>query len=467
MLANKKWVFHILFYVVIGCFFYFGQETILTDFTTEQQLTVLLLFIAVYLWVMEPIPTGATSILLIVCMVLFRLVDSMEDAFSGFLSSALYFILVLSIISKSLVQVGADKVVAKLLIRISRGGPVVLMILLPLIILFLPIILPSTIARYKILLPLVEKVNVYYGFTRHSLFQKYCLYVIGMLNQNATIIIFTGGGFPILAYQLMKDFNVAEIGWLEWFLHIGPPLWGSTIVSVLFVWFFLSKKNKSTHEVSQKVIQTRLEKEERTAKLSFKFWIVMVTFLLMIIIWIITDQNKIPTLLPPMLLIVFYSLPKIGLVTNKVIRDFDWENFLLLGSSFSLGILIAGNGTASVLASQLIGIVNPESNIVIKVVIIAMLIFLLRFLFVVPSSAMIVIFPIIISYADILHVDALKLSFMIVMIVGGQALLPIHSPATYLAYETKILTKQEQYTIGAFSSFTMVAAAIIATLFYW
>src|SRR5699024_6327730 len=107
-------------------------------------------------------------------------------------------------------EIGADRVVAKFMIRLSKGGPRNLVIMLPLIILFLPLILPSAMARYKILLPLMKQINSYFNFERESLFEKYSLYVIGILNQNATIIIFTGGGFPILAYQLMKDFNVMK-----------------------------------------------------------------------------------------------------------------------------------------------------------------------------------------------------------------------------------------------------------------
>lgn len=156
----------------------------------------------------------------------------------------------------------------------------------------------------------------------------------------------------------------------------------------------------------------------------------------MILAWIITDQDQVPLLLPPMILIVLYSLPGINIITNKVIRNYDWENFLLLGSSFSLGMLIANNGTANVLAKELISIVSPDQTLVVKILAIAIFVFLIRFLFVVPSSAMIVIFP-------------------------------IHSPTTFYAYETGIFKKSEQYIIGAFSSFVIMFMSIIAALYYW
>lgn len=128
---------------------------------------------------------------------------------------------------------------------------------------------------------------------------------------------------------------------------------------------------------------------------------------------------------------------------------------------------MAKNGTANVLAEELISVVSPDESITVKIITIAILIFLLRFLFVVPSSAMIVIFPIVISYSELIGVDPEKLAFLVIMIIGGVVLLPIHSPTVYMAYETGILKRKEQYIIGMFSSLVIVIIAILATLYFW
>ncbi|MFZ3576826.1 SLC13 family permease, partial [Virgibacillus sp. DJP39] len=333
-------------------------------------------------------------------------------------------------------------------------------------ILMLPILLPSAIARFKMLYPLVTKLNDYYGFPDKSLFEKFCMYVIGMLNQKATMIIFTGGGFPILASQLLRDYNVAEVGWLDWLLHIGPPLWIGSLIIIVFVWQFLKKTHPDDDWFQDKKDALALE-EGQSERLSPKFWLVVSTFLIMIVTWIITDQDKVPLLLPPMILIVLYALPGINIITNKVIRNYDWENFLLLGSSFSLGMLMSENGTANVLAKELISVVSPDQSLVVKILAIAFFVFLIRLVFVVPSSAMIVIFPIVISYAELVGVNPEKLTFMIIMIIGGVMILPMHSPTTFYAYETGVFTKKEQYIIGAFSSAVIMFISILAAIYYW
>ncbi|GAA0591190.1 hypothetical protein GCM10009001_04040 [Virgibacillus siamensis] len=458
-----KW--KILFFIAITVLFIKTRDTVFADFSIEQQLTLGLLVVAVYLWVASPLPSGATSILLIALMMLLGLADGVEEAVVGFLSPALYFIIMLSFISHALVKVGIDRVIAGTLVKVSRSGPKSIVYGLPAFIAVLPIILPSAVARFKIFLPLLTRLNHYFGFGEKSLFKKFSMYVIGMMNQNATMIIFTGGGFPVLASQLFSDYGIAEVGWLEWFGRIAPPLWIGLFLVTIFVWQFL-KYTTNDSEWENHRDNMPVDKNERVS-MPPAFWVAVIGFLLMISAWIITDRDQVPLVLPPMLLVVLYALPKMGLIDNKVIRGYDWENFLLLGASFSLGMLMSRNGTAEILAKQLLELVPQDGSILIKVILIALFVFILRFMFVVPSSAVIVIFPIVISYAELIGIAPVNLSFLVVMIIGGMMVLPIHSPTTFYAYETGVFSKTEQYVIGIFSSFIMMLTAIFAALYYW
>src|SRR5699024_7092020 len=116
-------------------------------------------------------------------------------------------------------------------------------LILPFTMLFLPLILPSAFARFKMLFPLIEKLNESFGFKEKSFFKKYSLYVIGIMNQNATIVVYTGGGFPILAAQLLSDYNIANLSWTEWFFLMAPPLWIGLFVVNIFTYQFLKNNN--------------------------------------------------------------------------------------------------------------------------------------------------------------------------------------------------------------------------------
>lgn len=423
--------------------------------------------LAIYLWTISPLPSGAASILLLATMMILNLVDSVEGAMIGFLSSALYFILILTILSRVLVKAGVDRVIASQLLRLNKKGPKAIAIALPLMIAVLPVIMPSAFARLKMLLPFVDRLNDAFDFSDRSIFKKYALYVVGLMNQNGTIIVYTGGGFPVLAAQLLSDYNVADLGWLQWFLIIAPPLWISLFLVNVFTWNYLSRTYTSEISKDPEIPGFQGEKYFETSSERKTFWFVIATFGLMIITWAATDNNVVPTLLPPMLLLVIYSLPKVGLLTNADIRAFDWENFLLLGASFSIGILLDENGTASTIAEQMLQFVPDSSGIHMKIILIALITFAFRMIFIVPSSAIIVIFPVIISYAEIADIPAVSIAFLVIMIVGGTNIFPIHSPTSYFAFQTGVLSKKDHYIIAIFSTCIFIIMAILAASSYW
>lgn len=459
--------FNIFVLLIIISLIFIAPSTFLQDFSPEQQRTVGLLVLAIYLWTVSPLPSGAASILLLAMMLILNLVDSIEGAMTGFLSSALYFILILTILSRVLVKTGVDRVVASQLLKLNRKGPKAIAVALPLMIAILPVLMPSAFARLKMLLPFVDRLNDAFGFSDRSIFKKYALYVVGLMNQNGTMIVYTGGGFPVLAAQLLSDYNVADLGWLQWFLIIAPPLWIALFIVNIFTWKYLIRTYPSEISKVAEVQRIQTEKNFETALEKKRFWFVIVTFGIMIMIWAVTDNDVVPTLLPPMLLLVIYSIPKIGLLNNADVRAFDWENFLLLGASFSIGILLHDNGTASVIAEQMLQFVPDNTSMVFKIILIALITFAFRMIFIVPSSAIIVIFPVIISYANIADIPALSIAFLVIMIVGGTNIFPIHSPTSYFAFQTGVLSKRDHYVIASFSTLVFIVTAIIAASSYW
>ncbi|ANU22183.1 SLC13 family permease [Planococcus donghaensis] len=460
-MALSKFRFWSLFFLLSLTSIYYIYPDIASAYSLQQQLTLLLLGIAIYFWTISSLPIAASSFVLIGLMLMFGVVGEPEEAFTGFISSALYFILVLSLISSALVTAGVDRVFAQIIMKFSRGGFRAILFGLPLLILWMPIFLPSAVARFRILEPIIEQLNVQFGFGQKSLFRKYCMYLIGMFNQNSTMVVFTGGGFPILAAQLLKDFGNTEISWLGWFLRIAPPLWIAMLVISFSVWFYFKGQNDARGATNWEVPKMNDE------KLPPRFWWVIVPFGMMIISWIVLDHEQVPLVLAPLLLVGYYGMPINGLITNQTIRNYDWESFLLIGSSFSLGYVIEMNGTALVLAEQLMSFLPEGLGEVGNFVFIAGFIFVLRFLFVVPSTSMIIIFPIIMNYARILDLSIIASAFLVIMIIGGVTVLPIHSPTTFLAFQKNALSFKEQIIVGSYSSLVILAIAITWAAFIW
>ncbi|MDV2581416.1 SLC13 family permease [Alkalibacillus haloalkaliphilus] len=449
--------------VILGTFFV-GKATFLTPFSPEQQYTLLVLVIAIYLWTLSMMPQGASSILVLALLIGLGVVDEPDQAFQGFLTTGLYFIVLLSLISQVLVIVGFDQVIARLFQQFSGGRVSRLVVSLPIMMVLLPIILPSAVARYKILEPLIKRMNDLNGFSNESVFNKFGLFVISFLNQKGTFIVFTGGGFAVIAYQLMVEYNVAQIQWLEWMGLMAPPLFVITLFSSIFVWFYFKWKTGEESNVQIEVPNHHLEEKQVEHP---KFWYVVFAFLAMVVAWIATDPTVVPIILPPMLMVAFLAIPAIGLVNNQLIRNFDWETFLLLGTSFSLGFIMAENGTAEMIATALIQLVPDGASTWMKVIFIILFIGIMRWMFTNSTSAIVVIFPIMMSYASLIDLSPVALALLIMTVIGGTILIPIHAPTTYYASLAGVYTKGEQFVVGIISSTVATVVALLAVFLYW
>src|SRR5690606_20001470 len=119
--------------------------------------------------------------------------------------------------------------------------------------------------------------------------------------------------------------------WLGWFLRIAPPLWLAMLLVSFGVWFYF-KRNSAPLVAADSEIP-----EMEDGALPPRFWWIMLPFSMMIVSWIVLDHQQVPLVLASLLLVGYYAMPVNGLITNKTVRDYDWETFLLLGSSFSLG----------------------------------------------------------------------------------------------------------------------------------
>jgi len=80
---------------------------------------------------------------------------------------------------------------------------------------------------------------------------------------------------------------------------------------------------------------------------------------------------------------------------------------------------------------------------------------------------MIVIFPIIINYAEILGLSVISMAFLVIMIIGGVTILPIHSPTTFFAFQKGAFSKRDQFVIGSYSSFVISTIAVIWAYLFW
>ena len=462
---NTRWL---QFFIVVSLFvtglFLSSPVSSLND---QQWKTLLLLVISIFLWSTKFLPLGISSLFIIAVIMIFNLADSFSSAISGFVASALYFVLIVSMISKVMVKVGLDKMIAVFILRLSSGNIIRVLLGFVIAAMVLPILMPSAVARFRMFHPLIDSVNNFYELPEQSAFKQFCNWLFSGVNQFLTMIVLTGGGYPILASELLDEAGYS-MTWISWFLYMMPPIYAAAVIIVIFAFFYFrvwddlgeSSRNKKISE----------PKSNRSSDNTYdkrKMHIVFILIILMIAAWLLGSSTSMPTILPPILVLIILSLPGIRLFSDLDFRNFEWETFIFIGSALSLSNIVQQTGTADWLANILFGWISPAYSDVISLFLLMLMILLLRMFFTSPTGAIAVILPLAVSFGNSLGLPILSVSLLTILIIGSLMILPIYSNTTIIAYQSGVLTLKDQFILGTVLLITIMISGLLAALYLW
>ncbi|WP_167751358.1 SLC13 family permease [Lentibacillus salicampi] len=433
----------------------------------QQWKTLLLLVISIFLWSTKLLPLGISSLFVIAIIMMFNLADSFSSAISGFIASALYFVLIVSMISKVMIKVGLDKMIARLILRLSSGNVVRVMLGFVIAAMVLPVLMPSAVARFRMFHPLIDSVNTFYDLPEQSAFRRFCNWLFSGVNQFLTMIVLTGGGYPILASELLDDAGFS-MTWTSWFLHMMPPIYAATVMVIIFAFFYFhvwdeladSSRSANTSEpVNDQLSNNGYDKRNMQ--------IVFSLIILMIAAWLIGSNTGMPTILPPIIVLTILSLPGIRLFTDMDFRSFEWETFIFIGSAISLSNIVQRTGTADWLANVLFGWISPTYPDMIALFFLMVMILFLRVFFTSPTGAIAVILPLAVSFGNSLGLPVLSVSLLTILIIGSLMVLPIYSNTTIIAYQSGVLTLKDQFILGSVLLIAIMISGLLAAACLW
>src|SRR5699024_1989708 len=277
----------------------------------------------------------------------------------------------------------------------------------------------------------------------------------------------TGGGYPILASELLDEAGYS-MTWISWFLYMMPPIYAAAVIIVIFAFFYFrvwddlgeSSRNKKISE----------PKSNRSSDNTYdkrKMHIVFILIILMIAAWLLGSSTSMPTILPPILVLIILSLPGIRLFSDLDFRNFEWETFIFIGSALSLSNIVQQTGTADWLANILFGWISPAYPDVISLFLLMLMILLLRMFFTSPTGAIAVILPLAVSFGNSLGLPILSVSLLTILIIGSLMILPIYSNTTIIAYQSGVLTLKDQFILGTVLLITIMISGLLAALYLW
>ncbi|GAB3031466.1 SLC13 family permease [Natronobiforma cellulositropha] len=447
----------------------------------SQIQAVLAVFLAtVVLWITKPVPYEISSVLCVVLLYVLGTAESFSQAASGFSDSLVFFLLLLLLLGKSVSKVGLDEWVANRLTT-ATSTPRSSFWRLSSAILLLAFLMPSGMARAVAFMPVVDQINETYGLGDDSPFRRVGYFLVGHVNPMVSLALMTGGGMSVLTAELI-DSMVRPITWIEWALFMAPP------VVALYVGIVLTSSR--LFSIGDTVTVTPTPERDATAAtdgeaaggsagdsletdavssqpLSPDQRFVVTCLLFAISLWIVGSFVGIPTILPAMIVVAIFSLPWYRIITVDEFRTLSWGFLFLIGTMLSLIEVMQAVGAFDFVLGVVFSVVPADSHTAVVLAILFLFAIGLRSSFSSIAAAILILFPVFVEFAAVLEINALFLSFTLLLVLAATIIFPFNFSTVLIAYERGPLSLLEVTLLGLLTLAFATLVATLSWLLYW
>jgi sodium-dependent dicarboxylate transporter 2/3/5 len=439
----------------------FGIE----DLTIVQQRTIAIFVMAVMLWLTEAIPAWATSVT-IIFVLLFCVSDSAFNFLQGsegdagklldyqgimacFADPTIILFLGGFILAIAATKSGLDVVMARNLIKPfgKKSENVLLGFMLITGIFSMFISNTATAAMMLTFLTPVFKSLPANGKGRIALTMAI------PIGAN-----FGGMGTPIgtppnaFAFKTLNELGMG-IGFGQWMAVMVPLV----ILMLILSWFII----KTFYPFSKKTIELQIEGE---VKWNWRTYVVAITFVTTILLWIFGKQVGINANTVAMLPIAVFAFT--GVITADDLKDIDWGVIWMVAGGFALGLAMNGTGLAQ---NAVKSIPFGEWNPVVILIISGVLCFALSN-FISNTATAALLIPILTVVCEGMGEALAPIGGTSTVIIGIAVAascamsLPISTPPNAIAYSTGLIEQKDMAKAGFTSGVISLVIGYIALI---
>ena len=435
----------------------------------EVQYTIAIFLFTIILWVTEAIPYEISSVLSVCLLYGLGVVESFDQAVSGYASSLVFFLFLLLLLGTAISKVGLDQRIASRLFS-ATSTPQESVRSLAKNVLGLSFFMPSAVARTATFIPIVREVETAYGLEKPSDFGRSSFLILGHVNTVASMALMTGGGMAIITSEVIQS-SVRPITWVEWAIYMVPPTIVFYALSAYTAERFYSADSSRTVSDGGSTASTRDSPTAEAVEqgpMTRDQKIVSVVMAGAVIAWVIGSFIGLPTILPAVGAVTALALPSVGIITSDDLADVSWGILFIIGTMFSLLNVMEANGALQFIVENITYAIPFEMFTEWQTVGILLLLgALLRTVFSTASAALIVILPIILEFGSTLGVNNLYLAFSLLLLIGGTAFLPFNTTSVLLSFDQGPLTIRDVFVFGFIMMVYGLIVISLSWLLYW
>ncbi len=432
--------------VLLGIGAYFVP---LPGISQAAQITLAIFVIAAALWVSEAVPLYVTAFVIMVLETVLLgselvMAAPIEGGYAQFITPFFSPIIVLFLggftIAEAMHRYRLDEHIAYFIIRIIGNKAGNLLMGLILVTAFLSMWMSNT-ATTALMLTIVLPVMA--AVEESDTFRIGLVLAIPFAANIGGMATPVGSPPNAIALGALQSLGI-NLSFLEW-MGFALPL---TVLLIILLWFFI-------YIIFKPRTPTIVIPEKDLAKLNGSQWVIAITVVTTIILWLTTKLHNIPTAVVALLpVIVFMGT---GILTRDGLRNLGWDILLLLGGGLSLGVAVEVSGLSAYLADSIhLGVMGLFS-----IVLIFAAITILLSTFMSNTATVNLTVPLLLGFgggAPVAAIIACALASSCAMA------LPISTPPNAIAYGSGLFRVSTMVRVGG--AFSVIGFIVVVVLGY-
>lgn len=411
--------------------------------------------VALVLWASEALPVALSSLVLLILLGAAAGLPSLGQAFVGFTSPVVFFLLGVQVMSAAVLKSGLAARAAHLFLRRARGRPGRLLPQLATLLPGLALLLPSAITRNAVLVPAYQEVFQRVGMPPDARIPRTLMLFLGVLHPLFSSAFLTGGTSSITTATLLGGFT-----WWRWFALMSVPYYSLLLLGGTALWVLVRRAEApALRPVPAEARRPLTAPEVRT----------LLAIGLASALWLTDFRHGWSPALPALLAAVLLLVPGVGVLTWK---DFEqatsWGIFFVLGASLSLASALVSSGAAAwfarLLTERALAAAPPPAVTAAALVALAALVHL-GVTNIAACLALLV--PIAATVAGPLGLDPLACGLILNMAVDGIIFYPVQTATSLIVYEAGGFTPREVFLLGWVMLGLTISVVIFVAIPYW
>ncbi len=441
----------------LSLFFIFTYLIFVFSSNPETFYGLAILFLAVYFWLLTPISYMLTAFLIISFSVILGILKPTE-AFTGFASSTIFFLLGAFILALTIEKHGLHKRIA--LVMLKRFGETPKTFVLGVIVTgsLLSMTMPAH-GVAALFIPVL--LGIYSAYKEENLneeFVKASLLGLSFGTSVGSMGTLLGGARNPLAISIYYDQTGNMISFLEWFIAAIP-----VVIFMTFMVYFILSKYFDVKDVDMDIIQSEINEEvEEMGSLSMGEGKALGFLISAFILWVSIGQI-IGMGVVAVLVSAFIGIS--GTISwDDMAKRLPWGTIFLYGGAISLAFILGESGTLQFIGSSVVNFVgdSPFLALAMFAVITAFLSNIMS-----NSATTAVILPIALSVMIGIGFPAVVPVFLVALPSAFAFMFVVGTPSAALVYSTGHLDQTDFLIPGFILNMIGLASFLTIGLGWW